>query len=179
MRDDLRLERYDAAQAEGITDRLVALYLEVYADAGEFYSEDRYRRQLGAHRQRDGWTLVTATTDGQLIGYIYGFPLAPDTGWWNGIQEPVSVDFTAEDGKRTFAISELMVGSEWRRQGVARALHDELVGSRPETRATLLVRPDNTAAQAAYRSWGWQEITHLTPSWDGSPTFAVMVKHLP
>ncbi|MDG4808082.1 GNAT family N-acetyltransferase [Micromonospora sp. WMMD1120] len=151
------------------------LYLEVYAGAGEFYSEDRYRRQLDLHMQRVGWELVTASVDGALVGYVYGFPLPQQTRWWEGIHEPVPLGFTEEDGHRTFALSELLVHPEWRRQGIARALHGELILGRGEKRATLLVHPDNAAARRAYASWGWSKVSRLRPSWEDAPLFDVLV----
>ncbi|WP_327037967.1 GNAT family N-acetyltransferase [Micromonospora maris] len=174
MIDNLVLKTINATESEEHTEALVALYLEIYADAGDFYGEDRYRRQLALHRQRPGWQMVTATVDGELVGYIYGFPLASDTTWWHGIEEPYPAGFTEEDGRRTFALSELLVRPAWQRQGIAQALHDELVGARPESRMTLLARPDNAPAQAAYRSWGWQRVTRLRPAWDNAPLFDVL-----
>ncbi|WP_328366932.1 GNAT family N-acetyltransferase [Micromonospora zamorensis] len=175
--EGLQLRHHSADEADGVLDQLVGLYLEVHAGGGEFYSEDRYRRQLSMHMQRVGWELVTATVDGALVGYIYGFPLPPQTRWWDGIHQPVPPGFTEEDGTRTFALSELLVLSGWRRQGIARALHDDLVGSRTESRTTLLARPDNVAAQTAYRSWGWGKITKLQPNWEDAPIFDVLVRN--
>ncbi|MEU1886112.1 GNAT family N-acetyltransferase [Micromonospora rifamycinica] len=176
MIESLTFRHYSSAEAEEITEQLIALYLDVHAGQGDFYGEDRYRRQLSAHRQRAGWVLVAAALNEELIGYVYGFPLAPDTRWWDGIEEPVPVGFTEEDGHRTFAICELLVRAQWRRQGVARALHDDLVRSRHEQRMTLLARPDNGPAQAAYRSWGWRTVTRLRPGWPDAPLFDVLVR---
>ncbi|MEU8127645.1 GNAT family N-acetyltransferase [Micromonospora sp. NPDC049049] len=177
MIEGLQLRHYSADEAKEILDQLVRLYLEVYAGCGEFYSEDRYRRQLNLHMQRAGWELVTATVGGALVGYIYGFPLPIQTRWWEGIHGPVPPGFTEEDGRRTFALSELLVHPNWRRQGIARALHHDLVDSRAESRSTLLARPTNVAALAAYRSWGWIKITKLQPNWNDAPIFDVLVRN--
>ncbi|MFV2113550.1 GNAT family N-acetyltransferase [Micromonospora sp. LOL_025] len=92
------------------------------------------------------------------------------------MHEPIPTRFTDEDGKRTFAISELMVAPEWRGRGIAKSLHDELLAGRTEKRATLLAEPDNTPAQAAYRSWRWRKVTKLRPGWEHVATYNVMVK---
>ncbi|MET7961477.1 GNAT family N-acetyltransferase [Micromonospora zamorensis] len=176
MIEGLQLRHHKTDEVKEFLDQLVDLYLEVYAGGGEFYSEDRYRRQLDLHMQRPGWELVTATVDGALVGYIYGFPLPPQTRWWEGIYEPVPPEFTEENGIRTFALSELLVHPAWRRQGIAAALHDGLVTSRAEPRTTLLVRPENVAAQAAYRSWGWRKVTKLRPRWENAPVFDVLLR---
>ncbi|MEU7673497.1 GNAT family N-acetyltransferase [Micromonospora taraxaci] len=179
MIEGLQLRHHSAEQAKEILDQLVDLYLQVYAGGGVFHSEDRYRRQLDLHMQRVGWELVTAIVDGALVGYIYGFPLPPQTRWWEGIHDPVPPGFTEEDGNRTFALSELLVHSGWRRQGIARALHDELVTGQTEMRTTLLVRHDNAAAQAAYHSWGYSTVTGLQPNWDNAPVFDVLIRARP
>ncbi|TDC38350.1 GNAT family N-acetyltransferase [Micromonospora sp. 15K316] len=176
MLENLQVRHYTAEQAEDLLDQLVDVYLDAHAEDGSLYNADRYRHQLAMHMPRAGWQLVAATTDGKLVGYIYGFPLPTDTRWWDGIQKPIPEGFTSEDGRRTFAISELLVRRAWQRQGIARALHDELMSSRAEERATLLVRPDNTAARNVYRSWGWQSITTLQPAWENAPTFLVLVR---
>lgn len=176
MLDRLHLQHYTADEARELVDQLVDVYLDAHAKDGPLYNDHRYRRQLAAHVSRDGWALVAASVDGDLVGYIYGFPLSHDTKWWEGIQEPVPQGFTEEDGRRTFAVSELLVRPAWQRRGIARALHGEMIGRRAEQRATLLVRPDNAAAHAAYHSWGWSEAAQLQPSWKGAPTFDVLVR---
>ncbi|MEU5943755.1 GNAT family N-acetyltransferase [Micromonospora sp. NPDC047548] len=176
MVEGLQLRHYNAEEAQELVDQLVEVYLDAHADDGPLYNEQRYRHQLALHMPRAGWELVTTTIGGELVGYIYGFPLAADTRWWEGIQEPIPAGFTEENGKRTFAISELVVRRARQRRGVARMLHDELLSRRTEVRSTLLVRPNNTVAYHAYRSWGWRDITRLRPDWEDAPTFKVLIK---
>jgi GNAT superfamily N-acetyltransferase len=176
MTASLTLERLDMDQAKARLDQLVAVYVDVYADAGDdFFGEDRYRRQLAGHMTAPGWELVAASIGDELVGYIYGFALPADTRWWRGLLTDASEDFATENGHRTVAVSELLVREPWRRQGVARAVHDDFLAHRSESRATLLVEPDNTAAQTAYAHWGWQKVAQLRPSWKGAPLYDVLV----
>ncbi|HET6949528.1 MAG TPA: GNAT family N-acetyltransferase [Acidimicrobiales bacterium] len=173
---NLTLEHLNVDQAKARLDQLVALYVDVYAQTSdEFFGEDRYRRQLAGHMTAPGWELVAAHIDAELVGYIYCFALPAETRWWRGLLTDVPDGFTTEDGHRTLAISEILVAERWRRHGIARALHDELLAHRNETRVTLLVEPDNTPAQAAYASWGWLKVAQLRPSWEGAPLYDVVV----
>lgn len=174
-----QLQTYDAEQAQKILEDLVRVYLEIHATPPTpFQNEDRYRRQLAGHMTNPGWKLVTATEDSELIGYAYGFPLQPNTRWWEGLQTPVPKGFIDEDGRRTFAISEIMVRSSWRRKGIANALHKWLLQGRDEKRATLLVEPANSQAIAAYEGWGYRSIGDLRPRWDNAPIYDARIKNL-
>jgi ribosomal protein S18 acetylase RimI-like enzyme len=176
MTPEPSLEHLDVEQATARLDEIVDLYVDVYADADDqFFGEDRYRRQLAGHMQAPAWDLVVAEIDDEMVGYIYGFALPAATRWWRGLLSEMPPGFTDEDGLRTVAISEILVYGKWRRRGVARALHDEFLAGRAERRATLLVEPENTAAQAAYVRWGWDNVARLRPSWDGAPLYDVLV----
>jgi ribosomal protein S18 acetylase RimI-like enzyme len=176
----LLVTHLDAAAARSMVDDLVAVYLEVYADADDpFFGEDRYRRQLAGHLSAPGWQAAVGSVDGEVAGYAYGFVLGPGTRWWDGFTTAPPADFTTETGHRTFAISEIMVRAPWQRHGIARRLHDALLGGRTEERATLLVEPENVPAQHAYASWGWHKVAQLRPGWEGAPLFDVLVLRLP
>ncbi|HEX6358229.1 GNAT family N-acetyltransferase [Actinophytocola sp.] len=118
--------------------------------------------------------MVAAFADGTAIGLAFGYALPANARWWQGLTTPVDKGFTDENGCRTFALNELMVVPEWQGKGVAHALHDDLLGGRPEERATLLVREDNDAAQNAYTRWGWRKIGKLQPYPD-APNFDAMI----
>jgi GNAT superfamily N-acetyltransferase len=169
--------------AEGLHEQradVLTVYTEVYADqlGDTFYSPGRYWERLEAYASRDGFGFVTGRIDGDLAGYALGYPLPAGSRWWGGIRGRVDPALLTETGQRTFALNELMVRPPWRRRGYARELHDALLRSRPEQRATLLVRPDNTPALQAYLSWGWYRIGELQPFAD-APIFDAMVLDLP
>ena len=160
----------DGAQAAGHEDELRALHAEVYADppyrrrADAAGFGDRFRVQ----RRQPGFALAEARHGEYLIGYAAGMPLRPATSWWRYLTTPLPGDITAEHPGRTFALTDLLVRAAWRRQGIGRELHDLILAGRREERATLTVRPAATAAQEAFRTWGWQKIARTRePDRDG------------
>ncbi len=152
----LRITRHDSAGARTIADELFAVYAEVYADRldNPFFSVERFAERFRAHSSRPGYALVTGHVGDNLVGYAYGMPLAADTRWWDGMREPGEPGLTDETGRRTFGLNEIMVLAGWRRHGIARRLHDDLLAGRSEERATLLVEPTNAPARCAYEALG-------------------------
>jgi GNAT superfamily N-acetyltransferase len=172
--DDVSLETLKAEDAHDILDELIATYEDVYATSDdEFFGADRYRQQITGHMLAPGWTAVVARIGDEIVGYAYGFPLAENTNWWSGLVSKPAPDFPEETGRRTFAISEIMVRGPWQRQGIAHRLHDRLLAGREEQRATLLVEPGNAPARTAYLKWGWQQVSELRPEWAGAPLYDV------
>lgn len=176
---EITLDRFDSTTVLPLLDRLVDVYVnDVYADDPVIGDDARFREQINQHMRAPRWQLVTATSEHDIIGYIYGLALAPDTDWWDPLITPVPEGFTTEDGKRTIAISELLVRQPWRRRGIATALHDELLAGRLEERATLFAQPSNTAGHAAYARWGWTKAAQVHPKFEGAPIYDVMILHL-
>ena len=79
---------------------------------------------------------------------------------------------------RTFAVIELAVDGPFpRKHGIGRELHTYLLAGLREERATLLVRPEATAARCAYLSWSYHRIGRLQPFANG-PVYEAMIKPL-
>jgi GNAT superfamily N-acetyltransferase len=167
----------DGAQAAEHAGELQALHAEVYADPPYRREEDPagFARRFRVQRRQPGFVLAEARHGGYLVGYAAGLPLRPSTSWWRDLTTPLPDDVTAEHPGRTFALVELVVRASWRRQGVAAALHDLLLSGRPEERATLTVLPAATAAQSAFRNWGWRKIARTRAAQPGSPVADVFV----
>jgi GNAT superfamily N-acetyltransferase len=73
----------------------------------------------------------------------------------------------------------LLVRAAWRRQGIGRALHDLILGSRREERATLAVLPAAAPAQNAFQSWGWHKVARTRDPAPGSPVSDILITALP
>ena len=144
-----------------------------HGNAGRF--AERFRVQ----RRQPGFVLAEARHGGYLVGYAFGMPLRPSTSWWRQLTAPLPDEITAEHPGRTFALAGLLVRASWRRQGIGRALHDLILDGRPEERATLTVLPAATAAQRAFRNWGWRKVARTRDLRPGSPVYDVLLAPLP
>ncbi len=178
---DLTFELLHGKRAAADADELEALHAEVYADPP-------YRRQRDAALFADrfrvqcrqpGFVLAEARHGGYLVAYASGMPLRPSTSWWRDLTTSLPEPITAEHPGRTFALTELLVRASWRRQGIARSLHDLILAGRPEERATLTVLPAATPAQNAFAQWGWRKVARARDPRPGSPVSDVLVIALP
>jgi ribosomal protein S18 acetylase RimI-like enzyme len=159
MTDELQLARYDADSLDAIYPEMVQLYADTHQDVSgnAFYGTDRFEQDFVKQRAHNGFELVAARLGDRLVGVVFGFTEIPD---------------------EQYALCEIMVSPTCQRQGIAKRLHDELLRLRPEHRADLYVRKDNTPAQAAYKKWGWTKIGDVQPTPE-SPNFDELILPLP
>ncbi|MFD4402443.1 GNAT family N-acetyltransferase [Nocardia sp. NPDC058499] len=166
--------------SDAVQDVYARSYAEAIATGDPFESLEASMDRFDAYLRVPGFDLVVLYSNGEPIGQAWGWPLGENTAGWDGLQlDEVDPDFTREDGTRTFGLSEIMVVREHTGRGYARMLHDELLGTRREQRATLLVDPRNERAYERYRRWGWYKVGAQQPSWKGAPTFDVLIRPLP
>jgi GNAT superfamily N-acetyltransferase len=168
-------------QAAEHAGELQELHAEVYAEPPFRRDEDagQFASRFAVQRRQPGFVLAEARHGGYLVGYASGMPLRPSTAWWRDLTAPLPAEVTAEHPRRTFAVTELLVRASWRRQGIARALHDLLLADRPEERATLTVLPVAAPAQHAFRAWGWRKVARTRDASPGSPVCDVLLTTLP
>jgi GNAT superfamily N-acetyltransferase len=166
----------NGAQAAEYEDDLLALREEVYGQA----AGGAFARRLRVWRRQPGFVLAEARHGGYLVGFACGMPLRPSTSWWKDLTTPLPTEVTTEHPGRTFALTELLVRASWRRQGIARSLHDLILdpADRPEERATLIVPPGASPAQNAFRKWGWRRIARTRGSAPEVPVLDLLVKDL-
>ncbi|MFF6997495.1 GNAT family N-acetyltransferase [Streptomyces sp. NPDC008313] len=177
--DTIQFVHYARDRFTEICPTLVSLYADVYADqlSDPFFSVERFEQRLANYASRPGWEAVVAYDGGEASGYAFAATLPQKTGWWSHMLAPLPEDDTAEDGKRTTALFELMVREPWRGTGLARRVHERLLSGRPEERVTLLVEVTHPKVKALYESWGYSNVGNQQPFPD-APVYATMVRHL-
>lgn len=175
------IERHDAAGTRAISEELAALFVEVFDTperAGDpFFGREKFLERLWAYTERQGYELAAVRRNGELAGYMSGYDLPPNTGWWSTVTPPLADEFTTETGDRTFAINELAVREKFRRSGLGSQLVDELLGARAEERATFCTEPHNQLLQQLARRSGWSYVGDQQPFANG-PILQTYVKEL-
>jgi ribosomal protein S18 acetylase RimI-like enzyme len=178
---EITFQLLDGKQAAEHEAELQALHAEVYAGPPYRRGDDAamFAGRFRVQRRQPGFALAEARHGGYLVGYAAGMPLRPSTSWWRYLTTPLPDEVTAEHPGRTFALTELLVRASWRRQGIGRALHDLILGSRREERATLAVLPTATPAQNAFQSWGWRKVARTRDPGPGSPVSDLLIPARP
>ncbi|MFF4421184.1 GNAT family N-acetyltransferase [Streptomyces sp. NPDC001549] len=175
------VEQLDGAAAVAAESAFRLVYAEAFAeppyDENESDVSAAFRRFRSQTRKATFRSTLARSSDGQPVGIAYGYPLGPRTGWWDQLTEPVPEEMRREDGRRTFGLMELAVRAPWRRQGIARLLHDALLDGIDAERVLLNVHPGSAAAVAAYRAWGYRKVGDARP-WEGAEVHEVMVLDL-
>ncbi|MFI6157752.1 GNAT family N-acetyltransferase [Kitasatospora sp. NPDC051170] len=174
------VEVLDGGHTAVLERQLRAVFAEAFAEppyeAGPRDVERAFRRFRSQVRRR-GFRAAVAFDDGTAVGMAYSYPLSATTGWWDTLTEPVPEEMRREDGARTFGLFELAVRPAWRGRGVATALHRALVEGLDNRRVMLNSRPEASAAQAAYRAWGYRRVGAAVP-WEGAAVHEVLVLEL-
>jgi GNAT superfamily N-acetyltransferase len=177
----VEFRRLPGDEAARLLDQLSAVYAEGYNEPPYDFGVEEillFRTRFQGQWTRTGFSLVTARSEGELVGFIFGFTLPLASGWWSGLLNPLPPDVTEERPGRTLAIIEMVVRRTWRRQGVATTMHYMLLADRREERATLAAHPEADAAQAAYARWGYRKVTQVVNQLPGNPVYDLLVKPL-
>ncbi|KNE83335.1 GNAT family N-acetyltransferase [Streptomyces xinghaiensis] len=175
----LTLSTYTRDHLEQIRPTLLDVYAVVYTEeiaSDPFFSMESFEKRLAGHTSWPGWTCVVGEVDGEPVGYAYGATVPPG-GWWHSLRTDVDPALTHEDGARSFGLFEIMVRAPWRGRGIAQGIHDELVNSRPEERAVLLVDSTHPRVRARYEEWGYSKAAQMQPALD-SPLYDAMIRDL-
>ena len=159
----------------GLLDEMAETYVEVYAEppykSGPLWQRDAFVDRTQRQATRPGYAIVVArSADHEMIGYSFGLTF-PEGRWWSGNASQPPPEILAAS---KFALIELLVREPWRRQGIARQMHDLLLNSRPEPYAILTAVPA-APARSLYQRWGWKQIGTAQHTPDSPPLDALVL----
>ena len=161
--------------AAGETEHIALHHEAVGADDAD---DAGFARRLAVWRRQPGFVLAEARHGGYLVGYACGLPLRPSTDWWRETTAPLPAAITDEHPGRTFALTQLLVRSSWRRQGIATELLDLILSHRAEERATVKLPSTAAAAQTVFRNWGWTKVARTRGPAPAAPVSDILTRPL-
>jgi GNAT superfamily N-acetyltransferase len=158
MHSDYGIVEGDGTGISNMLDKMAEVYAEVYAEppynSGPLWQSDAFLDRTRRQAARPGFAIVLARSHAaEIVGYAFGLPFESGRWWSGNASEPPREILAASK----FAVIELIVRKPWRGRGIARHLHDRLLGGRPEPYAVLTALPAAPARQV-YRRWGWEQV---------------------
>jgi GNAT superfamily N-acetyltransferase len=169
MGRDVRVDVSDVPTVRATFDEVCALYTDVFSAPPFCWGDEepaRHRDRLAALLVDPTFGVALAHDGGRLVGFAYGFTLPLTTTWWVGLVPRRPATMTTERPGRTFVLFDFAVRAEFRGRGIGKALHDTLLGSRTERRATLATQPAAVETKRIYERWGWRLVGRVA----GGPT---------
>ncbi|WP_030686029.1 GNAT family N-acetyltransferase [Streptomyces sp. NRRL B-1347] len=123
--------------------------------------------------------LGATTSDGRLVGFVYGMP-NDRAHWWSTVVEPY-LRAQGTDGwlDHSFVITELHVRPGYQSRGIGRALITGITDSATEPRSILSAIDAESPARALYRSLGYADLACRVLFPSAPKPYAVMGAPLP
>jgi ribosomal protein S18 acetylase RimI-like enzyme len=165
----VRVGNADLAAAH--LDAICTVYDDVFSRPPFFWRDDEsvlHRERLDQLLTNPTFGITTALARQDLVGFAYGFTLPATTRRWSNLTGPLPDETTRKWPGRTFVLFDFAVLPTARGLRVGKTLHNKLLASRAEQRATLTVQPTAADTKAIYQHWGWREVGQM----EGGPTAA-------
>ncbi|MFE6861884.1 GNAT family N-acetyltransferase [Nocardia sp. NPDC057668] len=180
---EIAVRAVTAVEAATRLDDIGALYMRVFSEPPNIPDTPANHRATMIRLLADASVAIVLADDSDdgLVGFAYGYGLTSNR-WWQGLREPVTPEFTEEWEGRTFAVIDVGVAPDRRRQGIGRSLMDALLAGLPYERVTLGMIPAlGETAGAFYTATGWTLVGRQDSPPDAgwtSPEFDVYVREL-
>jgi ribosomal protein S18 acetylase RimI-like enzyme len=131
------------------------------------------------HLTYPGARALGATTQGRLVGFVYGMP-NDRTHWWSTVVEPYlraeGNDAWLDD---SFVITELHVHPAYQNRGIGRALITRITDTATEPRSILSAIDTDSPARGLYHSLGYIDLARRVLFPSAPKPYAVMGAPLP
>lgn len=116
---------------------------------------ETFRDSLPLHVTRDGYHGFAARHGTSTVGFTYGYTSARNQWWHEQVRKALGTRSRRwlDDA---LEYVELAVDPTYRRLGIGRRLHDQLLVAQPHPRAVLSTIDEVTAGLRLYESAGWE-----------------------
>jgi len=165
-------------------DALAAVYLAAFSEPPYGETEEHAAHFGGVMRRNArlrpaGFRCCVAreareAPEGALVGFGYGFTLAPGYPRHELLHRALAPDLAATWLADAFDLIDLAVVPAAQGQGLGARLHDALLEGQPHRTAVLTAYDGETAAMGLYRSRGWQVLARDFRFHGGSPAHLVL-----
>jgi ribosomal protein S18 acetylase RimI-like enzyme len=161
---DVHIEVGTADLARSLVGPICTLYDVVFSAPPFVWRDDEselHRERLVTLLDDPTFGVAVAHVADELVGFAYGFTLPVVTKRWTYLVVPLPTQLASEWPNRTFVLFDFAVHQAYRGRGIGRILHDALLGSRSEQRATLTVQPTAIDTKCLYERWGWRQVGQM------------------
>lgn len=157
----VRITTHAAGDAAAFRDRVMAVWSAAFDPVHDV--EDWRSTIWERHRGREDYRLVTAESDGELVGFAWGYTGRPGQFWSDFVRRTLGRAVDPWVGGH-FEFVELAVRPGSQGRGIGGLIHDTMLEGLPHERALLGTADDADApAYRLYRSRGWQVIGSQAP----------------
>ncbi len=155
MLDEITIHVGHAELAAAHLDAICTVYDEVFSWPPFFWRDDEsvlHRERLDQLLTDPTFGITVALARPDLVGFAYGFTLPATTQRWSKVTGTLPDETMREWPGRTFMLFDFAVLPTARGHRVGKTLHNKLLASRAEQRATLTVQPTATDTKAIYQN---------------------------
>lgn len=157
----VRIATHASGDAAAFRDRVMAVWATAFDPVRDV--EDWRSTIWERHRAREDYRLVTAESDGAVVGFAWGYTGRPGQFWSDFVLRTLGAAAAPWVGGH-FEFVELAVEPGSQGRGIGGLLHDAMLEGLPHERALLGTTDDADApAYRLYRSRGWQVLGSQAP----------------
>ncbi|MGW1025104.1 STAS domain-containing protein [Streptomyces sp. NPDC002577] len=163
LKDGIRLRRLTRWQTEGMREDIADLAMVSVADTpGEsFDNRGAFLRRLAVSARRPGFALLVAETT-VLVGCAYGFPVGPGGSGRRGFDRMLQESIQRLTACARFQVlTQVVAHPHAQDRDIAHRLQQRLLTDRHAALGVALLHPADQAGQAAFESWGWQNMGEI------------------
>ncbi|MEU1012874.1 STAS domain-containing protein [Streptomyces sp. NPDC005890] len=163
LKDGIRLRRLTRWQTEAMAEDIADLAMTSIADIpGEsFHNRGEFLHRLAVSARRPGFALLIAETT-VLVGCAYGFPVGLAGSGRREFDRMLRESIQRLTACAGFVVlTQVVAHPHAQNRDIAHRLQRRLLTDRHAALGVVLLHPADQAGQAAFESWGWQNMGEI------------------